>query len=137
MTPSMTDEEFAQNASGVAMKYKLLGLEDKCGIKESFYKEGIQRRLELIFNILNLMGNSYDYRAIDITFIRNLPSDLNEMADIINKLSSLYSDETLMTLMPIDVEYEDEKEKRKREIEEAYPYTFEIKDDGDEDEEDE
>lgn len=137
MTPSMTDEEFAQNASGVAMKYKLLGLEDKCGIKESFYKEGIQRRLELIFNILNLMGNNYDYRAIDITFIRNLPSDLNEMADIINKLSSLYSDETLMTLMPIDVEYEDEKEKKQREIEEAYPYTFEIKDDGDEDEEDE
>ena len=31
--PPMTDENFASNASGVAMRYKLLGLEDKTGVK--------------------------------------------------------------------------------------------------------
>lgn len=117
LTPSMTDENFAANASGVAMKYKLMGLEDKCGTKESFFKEGLQRRIELICNILNLYSNAYDYRSVDITFVRNLPSDLNELADIAGKLSGLYSDETLMTLIPIDVNYNDEQEKKKKEAE--------------------
>lgn len=139
MTPCMTDENFAANASGVAMKYKLLGLEDKCGTKESFFKFGLQRRFELICAILNLYGNAYDYRAIEITFVRNLPSDLNELADIANKLAGLYSDETLMSLIPIDVDFQEEQERKKAEAENALTlYDFGLNEaEGEEDDEEE
>ena len=37
--PPMTDENFASNASGVAMKYKLMGLENKVGVKENEFEK--------------------------------------------------------------------------------------------------
>jgi SPP1 family phage portal protein len=82
--PAMTDAEFASNASGVAMKYKLMGLENATSKKERAFKKGLQRRLELICNMLAVMGNSYDYRAIDISFTRNIPANLVEMAQVVN-----------------------------------------------------
>jgi len=39
--PAMTDEDFSQNASGVAMKYKLMGLENATSKKESAFKVGL------------------------------------------------------------------------------------------------
>ena len=46
--PDMTDVNFASNASGVAIKYKLIGLEQIRSRKERFFKKAIQRRIELI-----------------------------------------------------------------------------------------
>jgi SPP1 family phage portal protein len=40
--PNMADQEFASNASGVAIKYKLLGTENKISIKERKFKRGLQ-----------------------------------------------------------------------------------------------
>lgn len=102
--PNLTDENFAANASGVAIKYKLLGLENKTATKEGEYKKGLQRRLELICQILAITGNSYDYRAIEINFNRNLPNNLVEIADVLNKVGHLLSTETQIGLLPIDVD---------------------------------
>ena len=98
--PALTDENFAANASGVAMKYKVMGMENLTAIKERKFKKGLQRRIELIFNILDLYGNKYDWRGIDITFTRNLPTNELEIADLVNKLRGLVSDETLLSQLP-------------------------------------
>lgn len=42
MVPEMTDQEFAGNASGVAMRYKLLGLEQLIRIKERWFREALR-----------------------------------------------------------------------------------------------
>jgi SPP1 family phage portal protein len=110
--PPMTDEDFSQNASGVAMKYKLMGLENATAKKEAAFKMGLQRRLELICNMLALQGASYDYRAIDIIFTRNIPNNIVELADVVNKIGHLYSEETQMSILPIEVDYEAEQEKK-------------------------
>lgn len=60
--PNLTDENFGGNLSGVAVSYKLWGIEQICAIKERKFKRGLQRRIELITNMLNLMGGNYDYR---------------------------------------------------------------------------
>lgn len=122
--PPMTDEDFASNASGVAMKYKLIGLENATSKKEAFFKKGLQRRLELIANMLNLMGSAYDYRAINITFTRNIPSNMVEMADVINKVGHLYSEETQMELMPFDIDIDAEKKRKDEEKEAGYSIDF-------------
>lgn len=98
--PAMTDDNFASNASGVAMKFKVMGMENLTSIKERKFKKGLQRRIELIFNILDLYGSKYDWRGIDITFTRNLPTNDLEIADLVNKLRGLVSDETLITQLP-------------------------------------
>lgn len=109
--PNLTDENFAANASGVAIKYKLLGLENKTAKKESEYKKGLQRRLELICNILSLTGADYDYRAIEITFNRNIPSNLIEVADVLNKVGHLLSQKTQINMLPIDIDADSEIER--------------------------
>lgn len=122
--PPMTDEDFASNASGVAMKYKLMGLENATSKKEAYFKKGLQRRLELIANMLNIMGSAYDYRAINITFTRNIPSNMVEMADVINKIGHLYSEETQMELMPFDIDIDAEKKRKDEEKEAGYSISF-------------
>ena len=50
--------------------------------------------------IQGLLGASFDWRAIDIIFKRNIPTDLSGLADIINKLSNIVSTETLLGQLP-------------------------------------
>lgn len=122
--PAMTDKDFASNASGVAMKYKLMGLENTTAKKERCFKKGLQRRLEVICNMLSVMGTNYDYRAIDIVFKRNIPANLTEMAEVINKIGHLFSEETQVSLLPVDVDYEAEKVKKEKEKEAGYSISL-------------
>ena len=98
--PNLTDENFGGNLSGVAVSYKLWGIEQICAIKERKFKRGLQRRIELITNMLNLMGGNYDYRDIDIQFRRNKPQNLLEIAQIIQMLADLLSKESRLKMLP-------------------------------------
>ena len=64
--PHLCDESFGGNLSGVAIAYKLWGLEQLCAMKERKFKKGLQRRIELITNILNIKGGHYDYKDSEI-----------------------------------------------------------------------
>ena len=116
--PDLSDENFASNASGVAIKYKLYGTSIVISAKERKFKKGLQRRIELIYNIEAKAGSTYDWRAIDISFTRNLPSNNTEIADIVSKLSSIVSNETLLAQIPFVTNVEQEKERIRQEKEE-------------------
>lgn len=99
--PNMADDAFgSNNLSGVAVSYKLWGLEQICAIKERKFKRALQRRIELITNMLNLQGHNFDYRDIDMRFRRNKPQNLLEQSQIVGNLTSLLSQETLLQLLP-------------------------------------
>ena len=121
--PALTDADFAANASGVAMKYKLMGLETATSKKERAFKKALQRRLELICNIYSVMGTDFDYREIQMNFTRNIPSNLVEMADVISKIGHLLSEETQISLLPIEINAVDELQKKQ--AENSIEYTFE------------
>ena len=106
--PPMTDENFASNASGVAMRYKLLGLEDKTGVKETEFEKGLRRRIELIYGIMRKVSGDMDYLDINIVFTRNLPQDLSAMVDTVVKLDGVISDESRVALLPLDLDAEAE-----------------------------
>ena len=121
--PNLNDENFGGNLSGVAVSYKLWGLEQICAIKERKFKRGLQRRLELITNILNIQGAHFDYRDIDIQFRRNKPQNLLEIAQIITMLANDLSRETRLQMLPVvdDVQGELEKlEKEKQEDRQSF-----------------
>lgn len=98
--PDMTDQNFAANASGVAMKYKLLGLEQLSKTKERYFAEGLRYRLQLIQNILSVQGAaSVDLSQIDITFKRSLPANEAEEAQIVSTLEGIVPQENLLALL--------------------------------------
>lgn len=120
--PKMTDENFG-TTTGIAMRFKLLGLENLCSVKEREFKKGLQRRIELITMILNIKGNNYDYRNIEIKFNRNIPTTLVELADVISKINGVTSEETLLTLLPFITDPKAELAKKKAEVS-IEPYTI-------------
>ena len=117
--PDMSDENFAGNSSGVAIQYKLLGTENLISGKERKFKRGLQQRLELISCIQGLMGNSFDWRAVDIAFRRNIPANLSEVATMVKQLDGIVSNETLLAQIPFidDAAAEQEKVQEQQEQE--------------------
>lgn len=99
--PDVTDESFISNASGVAIKYRLVGLEQIRGRKEREFKKSLQRRIEIISGILKLKSKTpIDFRDIKITFTANLPANLEEQAKIVTSLDGMVSHKTLLSLLP-------------------------------------
>lgn len=119
-SPDFTDEAFG-TSSGVAMKYKLVGFENTAGAIAANMTKALQKRLELICEILNLTSGEQMWRDVEITFTRNLPVDLAETANLVNTLKGTVSDRTLLSLLPfvsdIDKELEMVEESKLRNME--------------------
>lgn len=113
--PNMSDESFAGNASGVAIKYKTMPMENIVAIKERKFKKGLQRRIELIFAIISKTTAAHDWRAIDITFTRNLPTNDTEIASMVSTLSGIVSNETLLAQIPFVADIQTEMTKLEEE----------------------
>jgi len=110
-TPDLTDESFSGNISGVAISYKIWGMEQVASMKERKFKRALQRRIELITNILNTAGKNWDWRDIDITFSRNMPQNVPEIAEMVGKLKGIVSDLTLLGQLPFVEDPQEELER--------------------------
>ena len=134
-TPDMGDENFMAQ-SGEAIKWKILGFENVAsGIVAKFTK-AIQRRIELICNVLNLKASDATWRDININFVRNLPVNITETVNLINSLKGTVSDATLLAQIPFidDVQSELEAvQKQKKENINIYGFNFTHMDDNEED----
>ena len=111
--PNMSDENFASNASGVAMQYKLAGLNYKTAAKEALFKKGLLRRIELISNILNITASEpIDIiKDVSIKFTRNTIDNLAETVDLVNNISNIISKETSIDLLQNIIDPELEKQR--------------------------
>ena len=116
--PNLTDEQFAGNVSGEAMKYKLMGLENIIGVKEAKFKKGLMRRIELLCNFLNISTNDLMlYTDIQPVFTRNKPQNETELANMVKSLYGILSDETLISILPFIENAREEIDKRNTEKE--------------------
>jgi SPP1 family phage portal protein len=97
MVPDLTDENFASQASGIAMKYKVFGLEQLAKTKERWFVQGLRERLKLFANILTVKGKSVDVAGTKITMTRSLPANDLEASQMINNLSGKVSNQTLIS----------------------------------------
>lgn len=117
--PCMTDESFGGNVSGVAMEFKLLGLENITKIKTRYYKKGLRKRLRIFVNYLNIRsGIQIDVSGITPTFTRALPKNLLEISQIVSNLWGKMSKKTLLSQVPFVENVEDEVEAAEQEAEE-------------------
>ena len=98
--PNLTDENFAGNSSGVAMEFKLLGLEMITKIKQRYYVKGLKKRIKLFANYLGLTQIAIDANGIIPHFSRSLPKNLLEISQIVSNLDGKVSQETLLSQIP-------------------------------------
>jgi SPP1 family phage portal protein len=118
--PNLTDKNFAGNSSGVAMEFKLLGLEMITKTKEANYKRGLRQRIAIFAHYLGMQQIALEAHSIVPQFSRGLPKNLLELSQIINNLEGKVSLRQLISLLPFvedpDAELEsleEEKEKNK------------------------
>lgn len=126
-TPDLSDENFANNVSGVAMKYKLIGVINNITNKQREFKKAILKRNELIFKHMSTKSMSVP-QYVDVVFTINIPANDLEQAQVVNLLRGLVSDETLLSKLSFvqDTAYEIEQVKKQLAIN-----TF-LEDDADE-----
>ena len=97
--PDFSQESFG-TTSGIALRYRLLGFENVASSIEANMRKALQKRIELLCEILNLKGGETMWRDVKIQFTRNLPVNVEETTTIVNSLRGLVSDETLLSLLP-------------------------------------
>ena len=130
--PDFSSETFVGGvSSGIAIRYRLTGMENKCGIIEGRMKKALQRRIEIICGIASLKLGEEVFRDIKIVFKRNIPEDLSTNIDLVNKLKGSVSDATLLSQLPFITDVNAELEAlNKQKAENMALYDFGASDDG-------
>lgn len=115
--PDFSSEAFVGGvASGIAIQYRLTGMETRAGKIEAAMKKALQRRVEIITGIAALKLGEEIFRDIEIDFKRNIPEDVTSTIALINTLKGTVSDATLIGQLPFvtDVNAELEAVKKQK-----------------------
>lgn len=104
-------------SSGIAIRYRLTGMETRAGVVEGRMKKALQRRIEIICGIASLKLGEEVFRDIDIEFQRNVPVDEASQINLVNALKGTVSDATLLSQLDFitDVNAEIEAVKAQKE----------------------
>lgn len=113
--PCLTDENFVGNSSGIAMKYKLLGLEQLGRIKERYFKKGLRERLKLIENIESIRSIKIKSADIDISMKRSLPVDNELLSKIASETEGFLSWETRIKNYDPEIDIDEERKRLEEE----------------------
>ena len=114
MVPNLSVDTFG-NSSGVALAYKLQGLDNLCKAKERKFTAGLNARYKMLCNLPK--WNEEDYKGISYQFTRNAPKNVLEEAQVVNSLNGLVSRETALSYLSIVDNAKEEIEKMKEEDE--------------------
>lgn len=120
--PDFSSETFVGGvSSGIALQYRLTGMENRAGTIEGEMKKALQRRIEIICGIASLKLGEEVFRDIKIDFKRNIPADEAATINMINGLKGIVSDKTLLGWVPnipdVNAELEAMEEQKKHNME--------------------
>jgi SPP1 family phage portal protein len=89
------NEKMQSNLSGVALRSRLISLEEKCKLNQKSVTDCIMIRIKMLFIFLKWLKKlDYDYRDIKLKFTPNIPQDDLVMAQIISQLGDKLSTKT-------------------------------------------
>ena len=118
--PNLSDENFAGNLSGVAIRFKLFGLETKCIIKERKMEKALRDFVRILSVPIRVeTGHEIDIVNLKVEFTRNVPNNLTEIVDTVTKLDGKVDKETLLSLLPFIDNPKEVLEKLEAEAQEA------------------
>lgn len=99
--PDFSSESFVGGvSSGIAIRYRLTGMETRAAKICAAMEKALQRRIEIICGIVSLKLGEEVFRDIEIEFKRNIPEDNASLANLVNSLKGIVSDATLLGQLP-------------------------------------
>ena len=103
--PNITDLGFTNADNASALDRKFFALEQMITNADRQFKKAILRRWETIIDRINKRKHKqYDFRSIKIDLQRNLPTDKYTETDRALKLRGLLSDESVIDMLPDDLD---------------------------------
>lgn len=125
MVANISDEQFG-TTSGIALKYKLLAMENLAAMKERKFVSGLNQRYRILFSHPLLRGLSKDaWVNMAYAFSRNAPANLLEEANIANQLTSIVTKEKQLSVLSIVDNPKEEAEAVQEEINFAWEGRYE------------
>ena len=107
MVTNLNDEAFSGNSSGVAIKYKLLSMQNQAAFEERKFLISLRQLLGSILSMGKVVGSitADDVKKdLRMHFDRNIPADIANQAEIGQDLQGIVSKETQLANMPDVVE---------------------------------
>lgn len=131
--PDFSSETFVGGvSSGIAIRYRLTGMETRAAAICARMKKALQRRIEIICGIASLKLGEEVFRDIDISFTRNIPEDNSSIVNLVNALKGTVSDATLLAQIPFVKDVQTELEAVKTQKQENISlYSFGGEEDAD------
>lgn len=120
--PALSDESFAGNLSGVAIKYKLIGLEELAIMKQNAMDASQKKLISLVTDYINLKYNkNFDSQRVQMKYERNLITNDTELIENAAKLENITSHETQLSVLPSSIveKAKDELDRIQKEAAEA------------------
>lgn len=102
--PALSDESFAGNLTGVAIKYKLIGLEELAIMKQNAMDASQKKLISMVTDYINLKYNkNFDPQKVRMKYERNLITNDAELIDNAAKLENITSHETQLSVLPSSI----------------------------------
>lgn len=100
-TPDVSDETFGGQQTGVALRYKLIGLEQDRATKERMLRKGFNRRYRMVGNMAKVVASDYSYDVdmndLVVSFTPNLPANWTEELRALKEAGAVFSQKTLLS----------------------------------------
>ncbi|MFG6336327.1 MAG: phage portal protein [Lachnospiraceae bacterium] len=120
--PALTDESFSGNLSGIAIKYKMTGLEELAIMKENRMRTAQTKMLRIITHFLNTkMNKHWDPDVVEQKYDRNFVDNISDIITDVRNIDGVVSRETQLDMLPLSVVADTavELERQKKEAMEA------------------
>ncbi|RLI43865.1 hypothetical protein DRO61_12815, partial [Candidatus Bathyarchaeota archaeon] len=117
--PNVTDTGFSNADNASAIQKKFFPLDQVLIQADKQFKAELLNLWENIIDRINTKKNtSFDFREISIEMQRNVPNEKQEIVDMALKLRGLLSDESVIRMLPLELDVDSELSKLKEQTEE-------------------
>jgi len=108
-----SNEKMVSNLSGVALRSRLIALENKCKLEEAAHKNMVKSRLRFLFKYLSIViKKDHDYKNVKIIYTPLIPTDDLATAQMLSQLpEGIVSKDTARKLLSYINNAEREKDK--------------------------
>jgi SPP1 family phage portal protein len=80
------NEKLQSNLSGIALRSRLIVLENKCSLEIKAHKNMVKNRIRFLFKYLDIKKNKkFDYKDVKFLYTPNIPSDNLATAQMLNQ----------------------------------------------------
>ncbi|WP_404899901.1 phage portal protein [Limosilactobacillus reuteri] len=100
MVPNLSDKEFASNQSGVAIRYKLLAIQNLASSKERKFTQSLRQLYRVLFSV-GEVAKPDEWQNLKFQFSWNIPANLADEAQTAKTLMGVTSHET--ALKPLSI----------------------------------